>query len=225
MHLLSVNVEFDYEPIYALGVVTTFRQFMQGYRPEEDVTSIFKSLCEAIQGSSADKYSEDAENLKVQASQLSLEDLKQILENVDNSTEQIGVHKCLSDIAQASNYKYSRLFAIGLLTILELIDDSVLANEEKLSEWLNKLCETLGLSQEKVSKDVELYRSNLDKLRQAQEVLADVLKADRKKQQEREATKTETSDGDDESAAASDAAPASNDSSEKESAAPSSDEA
>ncbi len=48
------------------------------------------------------------------------------------------------------------------------------------------MAEVLNLPKEKVGKDVELYRSNLEKLRQAQEVLADVLKADRKKQQERE---------------------------------------
>ncbi|HAX86545.1 MAG TPA: photosystem II biogenesis protein Psp29, partial [Cyanobacteria bacterium UBA11370] len=30
MHLLSVNVDFRYDPIYALGVVTSFNRFMQG---------------------------------------------------------------------------------------------------------------------------------------------------------------------------------------------------
>ena len=34
MHLLSVNADFHYEPIYALGVVNSFDRFMQGYQPE-----------------------------------------------------------------------------------------------------------------------------------------------------------------------------------------------
>ncbi len=38
MHLLSVNADFRYDPIYALGVVTTFDRFMLGYRPDTDLT-------------------------------------------------------------------------------------------------------------------------------------------------------------------------------------------
>ena len=36
MHLLFVNTDFSYDAIYALGVVTAFDRFMQGYRPEHD---------------------------------------------------------------------------------------------------------------------------------------------------------------------------------------------
>ena len=36
MHLLDVNADFKYDPIYALGVVTTFDRFMEGYKPSED---------------------------------------------------------------------------------------------------------------------------------------------------------------------------------------------
>lgn len=38
MHLHSVNADYRYEPLYALGVVTTFDRFMQSYRPESDKT-------------------------------------------------------------------------------------------------------------------------------------------------------------------------------------------
>ncbi|MFM6203351.1 MAG: photosystem II biogenesis protein Psp29, partial [Dolichospermum sp.] len=45
MHLLSVNVDFSYDAIYALGVVTTFDRFMEGYQPEQDQESIFQAIC------------------------------------------------------------------------------------------------------------------------------------------------------------------------------------
>jgi photosystem II biogenesis protein Psp29 len=44
MHLLSVNVDFHYDPIYALGVVTSFEKFMEGYRPGR-INRIFLMLC------------------------------------------------------------------------------------------------------------------------------------------------------------------------------------
>lgn len=186
MHLLSVNVEFRYDPIYALGVVTTFSRFMQGYRPEEDIKSIFGALCKAMEGPDAAQYHADAEQLQSQLSQLSMDDLQAVLDGV-GSDDKPGLQVMLGAIAQSSQFKYSRLFAIGLLTILELIDESFLTDDEKLTEWLGRFAELLKLPKEKLGKDIEIYRSNLEKLRQAQEVLADVLKADRKKQMDREA--------------------------------------
>ncbi|NEQ99197.1 MAG: photosystem II biogenesis protein Psp29 [Cyanothece sp. SIO2G6] len=186
MHLLSVNVEFRYDPIYALGIVTAFDRFMQGYRPEEDLKSIFSALCSAVEGPSADQYRSDAEKLKGQLSQMSMDNLRAVLDGV-GSASQPGLQSHLGAIAQASQFKYSRLFAIGVLTILELIDETLLTDETKLNEWLGRFSELLKLPGEKVEKDIEIYRGNLEKLRQAQEVLADVLKADRKKQMEREA--------------------------------------
>ena len=47
MHLLLVNADFNYDSIYALGVVNTFDRFMKGYEPESDRTSIYTAI---IQG-------------------------------------------------------------------------------------------------------------------------------------------------------------------------------
>lgn len=195
MHLLSVNVEFRYDPIYALGIVTAFDRFMQGYRPEDDLKSIFSALCSAMEGPSADQYRSDAEQLQAQLSQMSMDDLQAVLDGV-GSDNKPGLQAHLGAIAQSSQFKYSRLFAIGVLTILELIDETLLTDETKLNEWLGRFSELLKLPAEKVEKDIEIYRGNLEKLRQAQEVLADVLKADRKKQMEREAGLKEDQEGD-----------------------------
>ena len=83
MHLLSVNAEFQYDSIYALGVVTTFDKFMQGYRPHEDLSSIFAALCQAMNGVDANQYRHDAETLLQAISYLSNEDVGQILDQAD----------------------------------------------------------------------------------------------------------------------------------------------
>ena len=55
MHLLSTNVDFAYNPIYALGVVSSFDRFMTSYRPETDKQSIFVALCQSM-GGNAEQY-------------------------------------------------------------------------------------------------------------------------------------------------------------------------
>lgn len=183
MHLLSVNADYRYDPIYGLGVVTAFDRFMQGYRPEADKASIFNALCQALQDD-AQKYRRDAEQLQSEATSINavsfLSQVKQL-----NTAPSNAIYDTLRNVAGNSKFKYSRLFAIGLYTLLELMDPNLVKDEPKRNEAIQTLTEALNLSNDKVQKDLELYRSNLDKLAQAQIVLEDILKADRKKKEER----------------------------------------
>ncbi|MEL6221315.1 MAG: photosystem II biogenesis protein Psp29 [Cyanobacteria bacterium J06627_8] len=187
MHLLSVNVDFSYDAIYALGIMTTFERFMQGYRPEKDKESIFQALCRSIE-SDPQQYRNDAEQLKAEVSQLTKESMLSILSLADDSQE--GTLKSLvRHISEADSFKYSRLFGIGLYTLLETIDADLVADKEQREGVLETLASNLPLPEDKLLKDAENYQLNLEKMTQAQAVLNDMLQADRKKRDEREAQK------------------------------------
>ncbi len=187
MHLLSVNVDFRYDPIYALGVVTTFDRFMQGYRPEQDKDSIFIALCKSINGD-PDKYRQNAEQVRSEVSHQSIDGLLSQFQNLPSEPGD-GLWNILGAIAHNSSFRYNRLFAIGLYTLLEQIDSDLVKDEKRRNDSLAKISESLKLSTDKIQKDLELYRSNLDKMIQAQAVMEDILKADRKKKEEREKAK------------------------------------
>ncbi|MCG8367817.1 MAG: photosystem II biogenesis protein Psp29 [Pseudanabaenales cyanobacterium] len=189
MHLLSVNVDFTYEPIYALGVVTTFDRFMQGYQPEQDKTSIFNALCQAIE-SDSQKYRQDVEQLKASVSSLSVEDFKTYLQGFDQPGED-SLKKEFQAIESNPNFKYSRLFAIGLYSLVEIINSELVRDKDKLETLLKQTCDALKLSADKLQKDLDLYLSNLDKMNQAQEVMKDILEAERKKREQRAAQANE----------------------------------
>jgi len=72
------------------------------------------------------------------------------------------------------------LFAIGVFSLLELSDPELVKDEKQLTEALKAIAAGLHLSDDKLNKDLELYRSNLDKMAQALLVMADMLSADRK---------------------------------------------
>lgn len=187
MHLLSVNADFRYDPIYGLGVVTAFDRFMNGYRPEADKTSIFEALCRSLQDD-PQKYRQNATALQSEAASFQVSDfLAQVKQlSVSQSDSQPdGLLKALRSIAENSKFKYSRLFAIGLYTLLEVMDADLVKEEKQRNEALQTLSEALNLSQDKMQKDLELYRSNLEKITQAQIVMEDILKADRKKKEDR----------------------------------------
>jgi photosystem II biogenesis protein Psp29 len=183
MHLHSVNVDYRYDPIYALGIVTTFDRFMQGYYPEADKASIFNAICKSM-GDEPQKYQADAAQLQSEASSLSAPDFIEQVKQLSTS-QAGGVLGSLRAIADNPKFKYCRLSAIGLYSLLETMDADLVKNETKRNEALNALSSALHLDSDKVQKDLELYRSNLEKMIQAQIVLGDILKADRKKKEDR----------------------------------------
>lgn len=185
MHLLSVNVDFSYNPVYALGVVTTFDRFMQGYQPERDKESIFNAICQAVE-QDPQRHRQDAERLQAVAQSLSADDLIAWLSQAHHLQQDADLQAELQAIANNPNFKYSRLFAIGLFTLLELSNPELVKDEKQRTEALKTIAAGLHLSDDKLNKDLDLYRSNLDKMTQALAVMADMLSADRKKREQRQ---------------------------------------
>lgn len=189
MHLLSVNIDFSYNSIYALGVVTTFDRFMQGYEPERDQESIFNALCRAME-QDPQHYRQDAERLQAVAKDLPVKDLIGWLGQTTFLDRDGDLQAQLQAIANNPNFKYNRLFAIGVFSLLEQSDPELVKDEKQLTEALKAIAAGLHLSEDKLNKDLELYRSNLEKMAQALIVMADMLSADRKKREQRKQQST-----------------------------------
>ncbi|MBD2593273.1 photosystem II biogenesis protein Psp29 [Nostoc sp. MBR 210] len=191
MHLLSVNVDFSYNPIYALGVVTTFDRFMQGYQPERDKESIFQAICKAVE-QDPQRYRQDAERSQALAKSLAASDLIAWLSQTHHSDRDPDLQSQLQAIANNSQFKYNRLFAIGLFSLLEQSDPDLVKDEKQRTDAIKTIADGLHLSEDKLNKDLELYRSNLEKMSQALAVMADMLLADRKKREQRQQTTSAT---------------------------------
>jgi len=191
MHLLQVSVDFRYNPIYGLGVVTSFERFMQGYQPELDKESIFNALLQAVE-SDPQIYRQDAQHLQNLATSLSSQDLIAVLSLQTQLQQDPDFQKSLQAIASDPHFKYSRLFAIGLFSLLELSDPDIVKDEKKRTEALKTIAAGLHLSEDKLIKDLELYLANLEKIKQALTVMADILSSERKKRQQRAQQSTTT---------------------------------
>ncbi len=188
-HLLLVNVDFVYDAIYALGVVSVYDRFMMGYQPDADKESIYLAIIQAV-GADPAQYRRDAEEVLAAAKSVpSVEAFKALLiaakDSGDGDTLKGNLHKVISN----AKFKYSRLFTTGLYNVIEAIDTSVLQDKEKREALLNEVSEILGFNSELLLKDVELYRGNLEKMAQAQEVMKDMVEAEKKKKAKREQEK------------------------------------
>ncbi len=190
MHLLLVNVDFSYDSIYALGVVSVFDRFMAGYEPEADREPIYEAIVKAVEGDPA-QYRRDAiEILEAAKGVPSVDAFKTLLEDAKtNGGDALkgNLHKVIAN----PKFKYSRLFATGLYNVIEAIEAEALTDKEKREALLDELAETIGLNSGLLKKDIEIYRGNLEKMAQAQVVMKDMIEAEKKKKAKREEEKAE----------------------------------
>ncbi|AUC61517.1 photosystem II biogenesis protein Psp29 [Cyanobacterium sp. HL-69] len=181
MHLLSVHVNFKQDPIYCVGVSESFDQFMTGYKPEEDKSSIFNALCKAVEAN-PDDYRYQSETFLNFIEGKSAEDLiNWLLNPVSENGLDENIVNSLKSITEREDFKYSRLFGIGFYTIINKLDSEIAKDEEKLAKLIAPYAEKLKLPVEKLKKDVDLYRSNLDKINQMLIVIAETIEASKKK--------------------------------------------
>ncbi len=190
MHLLSVNADFKSDPIYYLGVVSCFERLMQGYQPDQDKEAIFNALCRSVDGD-PESYRAQAGNLLAIAKEKSTEELVSWLGNPASIEGAEDIVDALKSITANSDFKYSRPFAIGLYTLLEEANSQLLEDKDKRNEIFEMIAETLPLPGEKMKKDLDLYRSNLEKMDQLLKAIEDTLQASRKQREKRAQEKKE----------------------------------
>ncbi|MEL6440486.1 MAG: photosystem II biogenesis protein Psp29 [Cyanobacteria bacterium J06621_8] len=184
MHLLSVNADFKPDSIYYLGIVTSFERLMQGYQPESDKEQIFNALCTST-GSDPQNCKSQAEVLLSVAKGKSVEELTTWLANPTGGEELNYLLEPLKGVINNSNFKYSRPFAIGIYTLLEVCDASLVQDQEKREQTIDEIIQNIQISGDKMKKDLEVYGASLEKMTQLLKVMEEVLEASRKQREKR----------------------------------------
>ena len=179
LHLLSHQKTFQTNALFAIGLNTVFTTFSAGYKPEEQRQMLLPALC------SSNGFDGDA--LTAIANQ-TVEELKGSVNSLDAVADALKSH------ALPADHHYSRMMAIGLDTVLKAVrGDAETPDNEALQAQAVKLADDLGLPTAKVEKDLNLYRSNSERMQQAVELMEETLAAERRKREKRDAESAQDS--------------------------------
>eukprot|EP00210_Caulerpa_lentillifera_P002783 g2659.t1 len=191
-HFMRHNKNYKYDPIFALGFMSAFDQILDGFESaaKEDILEAYlKSLDEnpAI-------YKSDAIKLETACKELDggLDSLLSEDENFDNNNLVQKSLKSIAESARNGDFFYSKFFAIGLFRVLELTGFTD-------PKALERLVDSIGLNLDLINRDLKLYKTILEKLSAAREMVKEVADRERKKAAERESSiqdKSRTSDTD-----------------------------
>ena len=180
LHLLSRQAGFLPDSLFACGLVQVFDSFSRGYRPEQHREPLLAALCSAS-GFDAAELRRRRDDAVTALGQHSVEDVKQWIEQAgDGAPEPLA--QALASIRRP-DFHYSRLMAVGLLSLLEQAQGADGMDPTTLRSYAHDLGAAMGLLRERLDKDLSLYASNLEKLAQAVELLEETVAAERRKRE------------------------------------------
>jgi len=157
LHLLSHQKNFKKDSIFATGLKEIFSKFTSGYKPSEHVSKLFDAICNC-NGFNPTEINTSSEQLVRKASSFTKEDLSEFLAQLNNDNKK--------------NDYYSRINAIGIYKLISEMPSFKDVKEEELNKEINNVSEKLGYQYSRVEKDISMYKSNIDKMKQALEIIA-----------------------------------------------------
>ena len=163
LNLLNHQNEFTLDFLFCIGLTETFKQLMEGYKPEKHLDLLFDSLCISANF--------DSKEIK-EISQKSQEEFK-------NKTSK----ELLKSLKEKSNSKLypSRILNLGIYILISYTQDLKGGNESEMNKLISDFFEKLDLSISKAEKDIGIYRSSLSKMEQAKELIEELRIKNKKK--------------------------------------------
>ena len=180
LHLLSHQTGFQTDGLFAAGLTQVFDSFSKGYRPESQREPLFQALCSA-NGFHADALRTQADQARQQVGHHSLDEVKGWLSNQgQGAPELIGT---LLQGVQRDDFHYSRLAAVGLLSLLQSAQGADALDPQALRSAAHEIGEAMGLIKDRVDKDLGLYSTNIEKMSQTVELMEETLAAERRRRE------------------------------------------
>ncbi len=180
LHLLSRQRGFRPDPLFATGLVQVFDSFSKGYRPDELREPLFAALC-ASSGFDAANLRQQQQHTLQTLGQHSVEEVRQWIERQGE-----GAPAPLSEALASTrreDFHYSRLMAVGLLTLLEQAKGADGLDPQTLRQAAHDIGASMGLLRERLDKDLSLYTTNLEKMAQAVELMEETVAAERRRRE------------------------------------------
>ncbi|MCS5698807.1 photosystem II biogenesis protein Psp29 [Cyanobium sp. FGCU-52] len=186
LHLLSHQKGFQADPLFAIGLIQIFDAFSRGYRPQEQREPLLAALCSAS-GFDAAELRRQRDAAMVAIGHHEVAEVKQWIERQGEGAPE-PLASALASIRRP-DFHYSRLMAVGLLSLLEQARGADAMDPQELRIYAHDLAAAMGLLRDRVDKDLGIYATNLEKLAQAVELMEETVAADRRRRERQQEEK------------------------------------
>ena len=166
LNLLNHQKDFKQDYIFCIGLTETFKVLLKGYKPEKHLELLFESLCSSTNFES--------------------KEIKEISQKSQKAFKDKSSQDILKLLQEKSNSKLypSRILNLGIYILISNSLDFKEKKESEINVMVNDIFEKLKLSVSKAEKDIGIYKSSINKMEQAKELLEELKIKDKKKNQD-----------------------------------------
>ena len=157
LHLLSHQKNFTNNAIFSTGLKAIFNEFTNGYKPSEHIEKLFNAICNC-NGFNPIEINNLSQQLITKANSFTKEDLNNFLYQTKDQSKDMDY--------------YSRINAIGIYKLASELPSNKDIKEEELNKEITNISEILGYQYSRVEKDISMYKSNIEKMKQALEIIS-----------------------------------------------------
>ena len=157
LHLLSHQKNFKNNSIFATGLKEIFSKFTIGYKPSEHISKLFNAICNC-NGLNPIEINNSCEQLIIKVKSFKKDDCIAYVNQIKEENKE-------------KNY-YSRINAIGIYKLATELPYNKDTKGEELNGEIIRISELLGYQYARVEKDISIYKSNIEKMKQALEIIA-----------------------------------------------------
>ena len=157
LHLLSHQKNFQHNAIFSTGLIEIFSKFTNGYKPNDHISKLFNAICNC-NGFNPTDINNLSDQLIKDAHTFSKESLNEYLNRTKEEIKDM-------------NY-YSRINAIGIYKLVSELQYHKDLKGEELNNEIKNISELLGYQYSRVEKDISMYKSNIEKMKQALEIIS-----------------------------------------------------
>eukprot|EP00188_Purpureofilum_apyrenoidigerum_P002369 Plantae.Rhodophyta-Purpureofilum_apyrenoidigerum.ctg24671.p1 GENE.Plantae.Rhodophyta-Purpureofilum_apyrenoidigerum.ctg24671~~Plantae.Rhodophyta-Purpureofilum_apyrenoidigerum.ctg24671.p1 ORF type:complete len:302 (+),score=71.56 Plantae.Rhodophyta-Purpureofilum_apyrenoidigerum.ctg24671:147-1052(+) len=173
-HLTSVCAMWHYDAVFAYGFDEIFQRYFQYYPSSEERERLISCIVNSIPNLDLDTIRKDGQSVR---DWLEGKSGPEVLEQIESGSSDGPVLSAFSYIKSVPDYEwyYSRNFGFGLIFMMEKL--KVELTDENAERW----AKAIGVSPVKVKDEVAVYISSLERLKQAEQMFADLAAREKKK--------------------------------------------
>lgn len=177
-HLATVCALWRYDAIFASGFEHVFEAFL-AYYPNEDERDRLRAAVASALGLDATRLAADAAAVREWAE--GMRDAESVFAAAAAEGEGGVTVEALRAVRKAATYEwyYSRCYGIGLITVMQTVGTDLTGPNAEI--WADKL----GIESSKFSAEMGAYLSNMERLKQAEQIFAEAAAREAKKTAER----------------------------------------
>ena len=157
LHLLSHQKNFTNNAIFSTGLKAIFNEFTNGYKPNDHIEKLFNAICNC-NGFNPSELNSLFNQLITNAKSYTKEESNQIIAKIKSESKEMDY--------------YSRINAIGIYKLVSELPYLKDVKADEINNEIKNFSELLGYQYSRVDKDISMYKSNIEKMKQALEIIA-----------------------------------------------------